>query len=277
MATFTSMNFDVDLKLARHLILNQLRAYNIKHRSKFGELVIATDSTSWRKGVFEYYKYKRKKSREDNKNEVDWEKVFSIINQVKEELKENFPYKVISAPGAESDDIIAVLTMETQEFGKYENVLILASDKDMLQLQKYNNVYQFSPFTKKFIKPEVDAEVHLFEHIIRGDSGDGIPNILSPDNAFVEGSRQSPISKKKLQLWYESDDLRSVMSDLEYRNYCRNKQLIDFDCIPENVREAIINSYENAYVAPNSKILPYLIANNCRELIKSVGDFNVTK
>jgi len=272
MAAFTSMNFNLDENLGRHMILNSLRMYKSKFSKDYGELVIATDTRSWRKEVFPQYKYKRKVAKEESKDKIDWDNVFNIMNIIKEDLVQHFPYKVISVQGAESDDIIGILSMNTQEFGQHEDVMIVASDKDMLQLTRFNNVKQYSPYTKKEVKTD-DPVQYLFEHIMKGDGGDGIPNILSGDDTFVDNIRQRPVTRKKLELWHTASDLQSVMSVEEYRNYCRNKRLIDFNEIPETLAEQILEAYEKAYQAPKSKILNYLIKHRCKELIKLASDF----
>lgn len=273
MAAFTSMNFDLDENLGRHMILNSIRMYRKKFGPEYGEMVIATDHRSWRKGVFPQYKYKRKKSKEESRDKIDWDNVFEIMSKVRAELIENFPYPVINLEGAESDDIIAVLTLETQEFGKDEPVMIVASDKDMIQLHRFNNVKQFSPYTKKLIKVD-DPLQYRFEHIIKGDSGDGIPNILSGDDTFVEGIRQATITRKKLELWHTNKNrLQDVMTEDVYRNYMRNKTLVDFDEIPDSLYQEIVQAYESAPRAPKSKILSYLIKYRCKELTKLYEDF----
>jgi hypothetical protein len=114
----------------------------------------------------------------------------------------------------------------------------------------------------------------LFEHIIRGDSGDGIPNVLSADNTFVDGLRQTPVTKKKIDAWLAgAEDLQKVMDTETYRNYQRNKLLIDLDQIPKEHTENIINTFENQEVAPRARILDYLIKKRCKMLVESVQEF----
>jgi 5'-3' exonuclease len=204
---------------------------------------------------------------------MDWKLFFELLTMIREEIKENFPYKVVHLDRTEADDVIATLVEQTQEFGKNEPVMIISSDGDFIQLQKYKNVKQFSPIQKKVVT-DSNPHLYLFDHIIRGDKGDGIPNILSGDNAIVEGTRQSAITQKKLDEWLKSaEDLKSVMNEETYRNYQRNKQLIDLSMIPENIKTNIINMYENQTVAPRAKILDYLIKKRCKMLIDSVQEF----
>lgn len=256
----------------RHMILNSIRMYAHKYKGEYGQVVIACDGgASWRKRVFPQYKAHRKKAREDSG--MDWKLFFEYLNTIREEIKANFPYKVIHIPNVEADDVIAVLVKETQEFGKAEPVMIISSDKDFVQLHKYKNVKQFSPIQKKMVT-DSNPRLYLFEHIIRGDSGDGIPNVLSPDNTFVDSLRQSPVTKKKIEAWLAgAEDLQKVMDTETYRNYQRNKLLIDLDEIPKEHIESIINTFDNQEVAPRARILDYLIKKRCKMLVESVQEF----
>ena len=257
--------------LLRHMILNTIRMYNKKFRDEYGQMVIACDSSTWRREYFPNYKFKRREGREEST--LDWDELFRIINSVRDELKEHFPYKVVTVGGAEADDIIGTLTLETQEFGKHEPVMIVSSDKDFVQLHRFSNVKQYSPILKKFVT-EKNPRTFLLEHVFKGDSGDGVPNVLSPDNTFVDSIRQSPVTKKKIQTWIDSiDNLEAVMDAETYRNYTRNKKLIDLTETPDSVKQEIINNYEEQKVAHKSRVLNYLIKKRCKMLIDCVGDF----
>ena len=271
-AFYAQPNAELTEGFLRHLILNTIRMYSKKYKAEYGQIVLACDGgNSWRKSIFPQYKASRKKAREESK--MDWKLFFELLNMIREEIKENFPYKVVHLDRTEADDVIAVLIEQTQEFGKNEPVMIISSDGDFIQLQKYKNVKQFSPIQKKVVT-DSNPHLYLFEHIIRGDSGDGIPNILSADSTFVDGNRQTPISKKKIDAWLEkAEDLKSVMNEETYRNYQRNKQLIDLSMIPKDIKDTIINTYENQKLAPRAKILDYLIKKRCKMLVDSVQEF----
>lgn len=260
---------DPDENLIRHMILNSIRMYRQKFHKEFGEMVIVADGTkNWRKDVFPQYKAARKKNREESK--IDWNEMFRIINMVREEISENFPYKVMHVNGCEADDVIAQIALETQEFGKYEKVMIVSADGDFKQLQVHENIKQYSPLTKKLVK-EDNPRLYLAEHILKGDSGDGVPNVLSDDNVFVEGRRQGVLSAKKKAALL--DDPRAL-GDEVYRNYCRNRRLIDLTECPVSVKEEIINNFDGQKVGMKKhKVMNYLIKKRCKLLIESVGDF----
>ena len=256
--------------MVRHMILNSLRMYNLKYRKEYGTMVLACDGGSWRKQIYPQYKANRKTSRDASG--LDWQEFFRILGMVRDEVKEHLPYKVVHIQGIEADDVIGARTEKTQNFGENEPVMIISADKDFIQLQQYSNVRQFSPMTKAFVK-EKDATQYLFEHIIRGDSGDGIPNVLSPDNTFVDKIRQKPISAKKIEQWGASRNaLDKVMDESTYRNFQRNQALIDLSKVPQDKKALIINTFES--VKPNSNVLNYLISKRCTQLIECAEEFN---
>ena len=266
-----TQKLDIQEDMIRHMILNSIRMYNKRFRKDYGQVVIACDNSSWRRDYFPNYKFKRREGREESS--IDWGEVFRIINQVRDEIRDNFPYKVLHIDKCEADDIIGALVENTQEFGQHEPVMIVSADKDFIQLHKHDNVRQFSPMTKKFIEDK-NPRTYITEHVFKGDSSDGVPNVLSPDNTFVDGIRQSPVTKKKIENWMSNiDDLRSVMNEETYRNYCRNKKLIDLSEMPDDIRQNIINTYENTKAASKLKVLNFLIKKRCKMLIESVEEF----
>lgn len=263
-----------DEDMIRHMILNSLRMYHKRYKGVYGEMVLAVDATNnWRKKVFPQYKASRKKNRQEST--FDWNEAFRLLTLVREEIAENFPYKVIRVDACEADDVIGALVIKKSkvEFNP-EKIMIVSSDRDFLQLQRFPNVKQFSPLLKKELK-EDNARYYLLNHIIRGDKGDGVPNILSNDDTFVEGFRQTPMTQKKVD---------NIIEDLEegellyaaswYRNYLRNEQLISLTETPQDLKNEIINIYEKQDPWSNKgKVLPYLIAKRCNNLISSVQEF----
>lgn len=259
-----------DENMLRHMILNSLRMYNKKFKDKYGQMVLACDSSSWRRDYFPQYKANRRSGRDES--DFDWAEAFRIMHQVKDEIKENFPYKVIHIDKCEADDIIATMVDHTQQFGQYEEVMIVSSDHDFKQLQKYDNVSQFSPMTKKFVE-ETHPRQNLLLKILTGDAGDGIPNVLSHDDTFVNGDRQTPLSKKKKEAILEDlADGELLYAASWYRNYCRNETLIDLSKTPVELQEKIIDEF---WITVNNvgKTLPYLINKNMKMLIESAEEF----
>ena len=258
--------------LIRHMILNIIRTHLKNFRKEYGEVVLCSDNRKyWRKEFFPFYKAGRKKTRE--KSSLDWHLIFDMLAKFKQELRDNFPYKVVDVEGAEADDIIGTLV---PRHIMHENILIISSDGDFLQLQMYNGrseftVKQYNPTQKKFIVSE-NPIAELKEKIIRGDKGDGIPNVLSVSDCFVRDIRQTPINKSKFDKLMEKD--YGEWEDENARiGYSRNQTLIDLRNIPGDIREKIINTYEETKPASKGKILDYLIANKLKSLIDVIEEF----
>ena len=257
--------------LVKHIILNNLRVYRNKYKeADHGKMVIACDSYSWRKDVFPEYKAQRKANRSKDKH--DWQQIFDLIESTLQDLRENFPYAVIKIDSAEADDIIGALTVEMSDFGG-EDVVIISADKDFIQLQQYGHVIQWSPMFNKMIK-EDNPRRYLFEHLLKGDAGDGVPNANSHDNVFTTGSRQTPMTQKAIEkYWDNRDDLEMIMKPNVFRNFMRNVQMIDLTNTPDGIREAAINTYENYKYPPRSNILTYLIEHRMKMLIDNAAEF----
>jgi hypothetical protein len=269
---------EVNIPLVRHMIINALRSYRKKFGPEFGEMVIACDNRHyWRRQYFPNYKANRKKSREDSG--FDWNSIFEALHLVRAELTEHFPYPVIDVDGAEADDVIATLAEYSQTSNtdgllpSQEPFLVLSGDHDFNQLQKWGNVKQYAPIQKKFIKLTETPEAVLMEHIIMGDKGDGVPNILSDDDTFVNGDRQRPIRKDKLAEWKTQKPEEFITSDEMWRNFQRNRELVDLSRIPEDIKESIIDSYEKQKGGDRSGLLNYFIANRMTQLIELVDEF----
>ena len=258
--------------LVKHIIINNLRIYRNKYKeADYGKMVIACDSYSWRKDVFPEYKAARKANRESDKH--DWPMIFDLIEDTLNDLRENFPYAVIKIDSAEADDIIGALTVHKSTPLIGEDVVIISADKDFIQLQQYGHVIQWSPMFNKMIK-EDNPRRYLFEHLLKGDAGDGVPNANSHDNVFTTGSRQTPMTQNAIEkYWDNRDDLEMIMKPNVFRNFMRNVQMIDLTNTPDGIREAAINTYENYKYPPRSNILTYLIEHRMKMLIDNAAEF----
>ena len=258
----------VDESLVRHMILNTIRTYVKKFKDSHGpEIVIACDNKKyWRREIFPHYKAGRKKAREASGH--DWSTIFDCLNKIRDELKVNSPYKVLDVDSAEADDIIAVLALK---YSATQKIMILSSDKDFAQLQKYPNVEQFSPILKKAIKEPLPS-AQLKQLIIRGDKSDGIPNILTKDDVFVTGGRQKPITEVKIIGWMNQEPKEFCNEDM-LRNYARNEMLIDLTRIPESLKEAILHSYDESKGRTKQEFMNYMIANRLKNLLEVIDEF----
>lgn len=261
----------IEVDMVRHIALNILRSLRTKFKNEYGQIVIAVDSVSyWRRDYFPYYKARRKQKREESG--LDWTNIFSCMNEVKSELKDFMPYKYVEVEGAEADDIIATLV---QTFaGASEPILIVSGDRDFVQLQKYENVFQYDPVKKRFNTTDTPEAV-LKEHIIRGDSNDGIPNILSPDNSLITRTKQKRITEKVISEFMDTNFFATIDSDPDnphYRNYLRNRTLIDLSKIPADIRHKILDCFESSK-PDRSKLMKYFMAKKLKQQMANLNEF----
>ena len=256
---------ELEEDMVRHMILNSVRMYRTMFNEDYGEIVLAYDSRAyWRKEIFPQYKSNRRKNREED--DKDWDSIFDVLNNIKEEIKEFLPYKVVEVYGAEADDVIATLCKHYQN----EKVMIVSGDKDFIQLQKYDNVKQYSPITKKLVDG-VDPKVYIKEHVLKGYKSYGVPNVLSPDHTFTDELRQRPLTSKKLEsiLAQDIDELDDEIK----RNYQRNDKLINLDNIPKTLESEILNSFNEASYGDRSGLLNYFIEKRLTSLTENIGEF----
>ena len=263
-------NIDVDENLLRHMFLNSIRFNRKKFHEEFGEIVICADGkSSWRRDTFPYYKANRRKSREES--ELDWNMLFGIINTIRSELKDHFPYKVIHINHCEADDVIGTIVHEygtELNFGS-EQFLILSGDKDYIQLHRYANVKQYDPVRKKWIQNS-DPDKYLREHILKGDSGDGVPNILSADNCLAVGESQKPMTAKKIAQFTENP---ASMDSITQTRFDRNKLMIDLSEIPQNYKDEILEEYSKDKDIGRSHLFNYFVEKKLKNLITDIQDF----
>lgn len=271
--------------LIRHVTLSTLKSYKKKYGKEYGEMVIACDGRKyWRKDIFEHYKASRKKMRDAS--DLDWKLIFDTLSEMRDDIAKYFPYKVIHLDRAEADDVIAAMTVWCQsnqlvKEGLVEEpqpILILSSDKDFKQLQltpfSTGNVRQWSPMQKKFVTASKQEILEFtIEHIVKGDTGDGIPNILSADDVFVKGERQKPVSAKRLEEFMKLGKA-ACRNDDERRNWDRNARLVAFDNIPTEVVNQIWDAYLNTKpTGDKMAIMNYLIEHRCRLLLDEIEEF----
>ena len=261
--------------LVRHLVLNNIRYYRTRFTEKYGEVVICCDSRHyWRKDYFPNYKANRKVDRK--KSEYNWDLIFETLNTIRDEIRENFPYKVIEVYGAEADDVIAVLTQQRAS----DKNIIISSDKDFIQLH-WVNIDQYSPVTKKMVTHPFPKQ-YLSEHILKGDRSDGVPNILSPDDTFTENKRQKPMRKAVIAdvldqlIAFDVEQLYMLAKcprDTWIRNWQRNETLIDLTKIPREIVINILEEYDNVLVGKRSELFNYFVEKKLTDLIDRLGEY----
>ena len=257
---------EVSEDMVRHMILNSIRNYVMQFKSDYVEsdadVILAWDSKHyWRRDYYPQYKAGRKKTRESSN--LDWNEIFGVTNKIRDEIKENLPYKSVEVYGAEADDIIAIVS------NSYDKVMIISSDKDFIQLHT-GNIKQWSPVTKQEVNGH-DPDTYIKEHVLKGDSGDGVPNVLSPDHTFTDGLRQKPLGKKRIEKMINEN--MSDWNDEVKRNYQRNYKLINLKNIPKDIQSNIVDEISKSSCGDRSKLLNYFTVNKLKTLTENIGDF----
>ena len=264
-------SFDDDLELLRHQIFNIIRLYNVKHRSEFGEMVLCMDGAkNWRREQFPFYKANRRKSR--NNSVHDWDNIYKVLNQVREEISTMSPFRCIRVDRCEADDIIAnIVEKQTSP----SPILIISPDRDFIQLHKFPNVKQFSNIQKKWLEPVVSPEYDLKEKILKGDVGDGVPNVMSDDNVLVEEtSRQTPLRKVKLEsLLKDPESLGTTIA----RRVIRNRTLIDLSRTPDDIKVQIDTEYAKPVEGSINSLMSLFTKKKMKLLLECLPDFETNK
>lgn len=263
-------NVELDENLLRHMFLNSIRFNRKKFTKEYGEIVLCCDNKNvWRRDFYPYYKANRKKNRDES--DLDWNALFEVIHKIRSEIEEFFPYKVISVDRCEADDIIATLCMEfgTELNTGSEKILILSGDKDFIQLHKYANVDQYNPVLKKYVT-HANPQWYLVEHVLKGDTGDGVPNILSPDNCLAVGERQKPMTKKRIEQFTQNPESMDAETRLRFN---RNKQMIDLTQIPQEYKDQILENYNVNPDVGRGHLFNYFVKNKLKGLIGDLQDF----
>jgi hypothetical protein len=261
-----------DREYIRNGLLKTLRNVRVQFSQTYGELVLCCDSRqSWRRDVFPFYKLKRRKGRDESP--VDWNAFHGDFDAIKEEFKQHLPYRLVEVEGAEGDDIISVLCEVNSMKSQPVRTLIYSSDKDFLQLQKYPHVDQYDRFRERFLKCE--NPVHeVREKIIRGDDGDGVPNILSADNCFAAGVRQRPMMSAKVEIWKTMEPETITDWDEETKlRWKRNQALVDLSCMPVEIKQRIARYMLDNPAPQRKNMYKYLMSVRAIDLVSMAGVF----
>lgn len=259
----------------RHILLNQIRSYHKKFSERFGEMVICLEGGScWRKDFFPNYKANRAQSRIDSG--IDWKKIFEDMDTITNELIQFLPYKFIKVKGLEADDVIAILAKKAEEIseqdvmGNFDPIMIVSNDKDYKQLHNINYVHQYIP-NKATTYKEKKSEFALLDLIVHGDKADGIPNINSDINTFVDGKRQKPISTTLMKdLLNNGSD---ILTESQKKRFSENEILISFEKIPEKYYQQVIDEYNKPKTYSKFDLFQYFAKNKLREQIEHIGDY----
>lgn len=265
-------------ELIRVIVLNTIRSNVKKHKTTHPRVVLCVDNGHggyWRKKKAWYYKYKRSTQRDESG--WDFDTIFSAMSMIKEEIVKHTPYYVLDIDGLEADDHIGVLTKYCVE--KNISVLITSSDGDFTQLHTSKLVKQWSPIQKKWIKPKHGSpEMDIMFKCIKGDKKDGIAPLKTANDHYThgDGRRAPPIRAEELRTLMTSskDELKRLLTDEQWGRYIENRELLDFEFIPDELRDNIIATYESYTPAPRSKLMMYFASHkDLNHLVEKMNEF----
>ena len=271
-ATF-NVNEITSAEDVRKLTLNIIKNLTKKWKNKYPTVVIAVDSRNyWRRDIAPYYKGNRKEGRE--KSKIDFETIYKGMDLTLSGFEEAFPYIIMNILRCEADDVAGVLVKNF--YNKYENIMLISSDSDWTQLQKYKNVKQWSSIQGGYVHPKHGgAAGTLMYKIIKGDKKDGIANILSLPDSVITKTRQKAISEAKLTKWIQKKTPEEFCDPNMLERFKHNKQLLDLFNIPEKYETAIMQAFlgKKDNSKSRSKIYSYLVKNRLMSLTKDIQDF----
>lgn len=263
-----------DIRIA---VFNVLRANVKKFKDDCPDIVLAIDCKKgyWRKQIAPYYKGSRKKNRE--KTPWKWDVIYNAMGHIIADIKKYFPYYVIDTDHVEADDIAGVLCCAYHK--DYEKIVLVSTDFDWSQLQRFKNVKQWNPVQNKFVKPRTETgqppcspDTFLKHKIIKGDRKDGIANILSPGNSITESIKQKSIKKADYTEWLSSSPETYCTPEMLER-YRENEQLLDLTKVPTDISKQILTEFEEYQLPTRMRIYSYLMKNGLPHLIDKISDF----
>lgn len=228
------------INYTKYLILENI--FDIQNRFRnYKDLVICLDNTrngNWRKDVLGSYKSQRTVTRA--KSDINYSEVFKEIDGFLEFLKLHSPYHVVSVPKAEGDDVILCLA---KHFAQREPIMIISSDKDMIQAQKHGDVKQYSLLTRKFVTAETKSdnmEDWLLEHVVLGDACDEVPRVIDEtvfSDDFQDFLKTRNITLTPKQFLEHREKLETKFSELGFERDFFKKERFGMSTLRRRIRD----------------------------------------
>lgn len=130
----------------------EVSVLNYRKLYPFANVYLVSDSKekSWRKKFHKQYKTNRKKD-----SDIDWEFVFNVYNEFKNDIKEK-GFKILEAPHIEGDDWISFLIHKANSFSR--STVVISNDYDIKQLIGYS----LSPLYINIMSNEIYNKQKLF-------------------------------------------------------------------------------------------------------------------
>ena len=189
--------------------------------------------TIWRMSIYPEYKATRKNTCSYKNKKYNIGNIFKhIYNKLYPELEKIHGFKIVKVENAEADDVIAVLANKLYNQDKSRLIVIISNDNDYLQL--VNDKTLIWSLQNKLLnsKVETTSQEMLMRKILRGDEGDNIPSIVG--NMSEKDITELIQNRDKFESWLNTSDKRKLFEN--------NQKLIDFNFIPDEIRESILDA-----------------------------------
>lgn len=212
-----------DVGFFYHILFNKYNSYF----KTYGQMIICHEgkgSLDWRRNIYNDYKRNRDKNKQEQ-SYLDLKKTFPII----EDVLALYPTKQVKVDGMEADDVMFSLAMEFASKG--EDVLIVSSDKDMIQLKNhYDNIDVYSSYLRKYYEKVPNI---IMEKAICGDVSDNIPGLY----------RVGPKTLEKMLL--DKDLWKKKMANGNDKIYESFTKIVDLSLFPKEKHEEAVEQYNN--------------------------------
>lgn len=245
--------------LAHHQALALLNKYYRKYRPQ--KLFMTFDRSNWRKVYTlseecksgKVYKGHRRQNMTPSE-QVKYEKFCAHLKEFEQIMREHtsvicLASEGVNGRGLEADDLISGVV---QKFHNDHDVVIVSSDKDLMQLLRFTGVLLIDPATDEQRTLEEyngDADYFMFEKCIRGDAGDNVgsayPRVRSTK---IKIAYDDPYERENMMqtTWTDQDgNSRSVRTLFE-----ENKLLMDLFSQPDDIKVLINDTIDRAMENP---------------------------
>lgn len=205
-----------------------------KYKTSFKNMIIACDckkSKIWRLPLFKEYKLNRDKLKESKNVGSDIQEFTykHFLPYLKDKLKIN----LLQQQNSEADDIIAISCKFIKNKYKDSNIIIIANDKDYLQLLENNiNIYNIKGDSLSSKSIGTNKE-DLLSKIIMGDPADNIKGCFN--RCGIKTAIKYAKNKELLEEAFKKNE-----GSIE--KFKLNSMIIDFNNIPLNIASNINNN-----------------------------------
>jgi hypothetical protein len=137
-------------------------------------------------------------------------------------------------------------------------------------------IEQWSPLKKEFLKSKNPVQA-LTELVIRGDAGDGVPNVLSEEDCLIsDGKRQKPMTKKRLdEIVAAAREAGLKGEDYSKTNvrYGQNNNVLNLFQIPSEWTDKIMEEFGKTTTRKSGPLLEYMVKNRLTQHLEHITEF----